>query len=536
MWESTLGKLRGRLAEETYATWLEPIRFDGIEGRAVRLRIPNRFFADWISARYLPDILESLISLTGTAGLDVTWVVDASLQEQVSSAGQVVAPLASADRASDLPGSDLEFRTSRATADRRATARASRPPMRANRAAGELPFDVDVHASAGGSGRSSGGGSTGSTGGSPTGAASSGTARAGGTSRSNDSGPMAEQSYALNPRYVFDNFVVGPSNQLAHAASVAASSSPGKRYNPLFIYSKVGLGKTHLINAVGHRVLEDRPEARVLFLSAERFTNEFIWALQHKRIDEFRARYRGACDVLVIDDIQFLAGREQTQEEFFHTFNALYHADKQIVVTSDVYPQHIHEMQERLISRFQWGLVADIQAPELDTRIAILRKKAEAEEIDLPDDVALLMAQVVQSNVRELEGTLLRLTVFADSMGKPLDIEVARSALGAQLPKDRAMRQTSCEDVQRAACEYFQIGVKELMSDRRHRNVSLPRMIAMYVCRERLELSYPMIGQRFGNKDHTTVMNAHRKIKGLAATDERVQRAIEVIERKVGLI
>jgi chromosomal replication initiator protein len=527
VWESTLGRLRGRLAEETYATWLEPIRFDGIEGQAVRLRIPNRFFADWISARYLPDILESLVGLTGTPGLDVVWVVDPSLQEQVSSAGQLSAPPATSPdgvdssplttaelaelRATELRASDLRARVS---ADRRATARASRPPMRANRAAGELPFDT-----------------------APSGVQAAIAAPAGGPAHGRASeAAMQDQSYALNPRYVFDNFVVGPSNQLAHAASVAASSSPGKRYNPLFIYSKVGLGKTHLVNAVGHKVLEDTPDARVLFLSAERFTNEFIWALQHKRIDEFRARYRGSCDVLVIDDIQFLAGREQTQEEFFHTFNALYHADKQIVVTSDVYPQHIHEMQERLISRFQWGLVADIQAPELDTRIAILRKKAEQEEIELPDDVALLMAQVVQSNVRELEGTLLRLTVYADSQRRPLDIEVARSALGAQLPKDRAMRQTSVEDVQRAACEYFQIGIKELMSDRRHRNVSLPRMIAMYVCRERLELSYPMIGARFGNKDHTTVMNAHRKITGLAETDERVKRAIEVIERKVGLI
>lgn len=539
LWESTLDKLRGRLAEETYATWLEPIRFDGIDGRVVRLRIPNRFFADWISARYLPDILESLAALTGTTGLDVAWEVDASLQDQVSSAGQLASPGGGAVRGAGAAPvtSDVaagaragqpiaELRSPRAAADRRATARASRPPARAHRAAGELPFEREGSAAVVGRFDASGGVEPTPTAGAPVGARDGG-GRSG--------APAGEQSYALNPRYVFDNFVVGPSNQLAHAASVAASSSPGKRYNPLFIYSKVGLGKTHLVNAVGHRVLEDRPDARVLFLSAERFTNEFIWALQHKRIDEFRARYRGSCDVLVIDDIQFLAGREQTQEEFFHTFNALYHADKQIVVTSDVYPQHIPEMQERLISRFQWGLVADIQAPELDTRIAILRKKAEQEQIGLPDEVALLIAQVVQSNVRELEGTLLRLTVLADSQQKSLDMELARTALGAQLPKDRATRQTSVEDVQRAACEYFQIGTRELLGDRRHRNVALPRMIAMYVCRERLQLSYPIIGARFGNKDHTTVMNAHRKITALLASDDRVKRAVEVIEGKVGL-
>jgi chromosomal replication initiator protein len=343
-----------------------------------------------------------------------------------------------------------------------------------------------------------------------------------------------DADYALNPRYGFENFIVGTSNQLAHAAGIAASSSPGKRYNPLFIYSKVGLGKTHLVNAVGHRVREDRPEARVLFLSAERFTNEFISALQHRRIDEFRARYRSHCDVLIIDDIQFLAGREQTQEEFFHTFNALYHADKQIVVTSDVYPQQIAEMQDRLISRFQWGLIADIQAPELDTRIAILRKKAEVENIHLPDDTALFVAQRVQSNVRELEGTLLRLAVRADVEGKGIDIALAKSMLG-EPNRELRERQTSVEDVQKAACEFYGLAMKELLSDRRHRGVSLPRMVAMYITRERLKLSYPDIGRRFGGKDHTTVISGYRKIQGLMETDEQVQRAVERIETKLGL-
>ena len=454
LWERALDSLRGRLSAENFDTWLAPVRCEGFEGDTVVLRIPNRFYADWITNHYHELLLDALAEV---------WTAEdspARLRFEI-------------DEALQAPAKRIEVAPPAARVK-------ARPVVRRD--------------------------------------------------------PTPTRFTDLNPKYSFDNFVVGPSNQLAHAASIAASSSPGKRYNPLFIYSKVGLGKTHLVNAVGHRVLLDRPSARVLFLSAERFTNEFIWALQHKRIDEFRARYRLSCDVLVIDDIQFLAGREQTQEEFFHTFNALYHADKQIVVTSDVYPQHIPEMQERLISRFQWGLVADIQAPELDTRIAILRKKAEQEQLHLADDVALLIAQVVQSNVRELEGTLLRLAVLADAQQRPLDIELARTALGAQLPKGRDARQTSVEDVQRAACEYFQIGIKELMSDRRHRNVSLPRMIAMYICRERLELSYPNIGARFGNKDHTTVMNAHRKISALVETDERVKRAIEVIERKVGVI
>jgi chromosomal replication initiator protein len=286
---------------------------------------------------------------------------------------------------------------------------------------------------------------------------------------------------------------------------------------------------------VGHRIRQDKPDARILFLSAERFTNEFIWALQNKRIDEFRTRYRVVCDVLVIDDIQFLAGREQTQEEFFHTFNALYHADKQIVVTSDISPQQIVEMQERLISRFQWGLVADIQAPELDTRIAILQKKAVQEGIDLAPEVALFVAQMVQSNVRELEGTLLRLVVRAELEKRGVDLALAQSMLGAEKRAFAGDRQVSVEDVQRASAEYFGIGLRDLRSERRHRAVALPRMVAMYVAREKLKLSYPDIGMRFGGKDHTTVMNAHRRITALAETDENVKRSIEFVCRKLGL-
>ena len=347
-------------------------------------------------------------------------------------------------------------------------------------------------------------------------------------------GPYVTPGSGLNPRYSFENFVVGPSNQLAHAAAVAAASSRQKRYNPLFIYGGVGLGKTHLVNAVGHRALADNPNLRILFVSAERFTNEFIWALQNHRINEFRERYRNGCDVLLMDDIQFLAGREQTQEEFFHTFNALYHADRQIVVTSDVYPQQIPEMEERLISRFQWGLVADIQAPELDTRIAILKAKAEQEHITLADDVALFLAQVVKSNVRELEGTLLRLAVKAELANRAIDLEFAKEALRGVMPKSETA--TTVEDIQRAVCDYYSIRLADLKSHRRHRAVSFPRMVAMYLCRQRLGTSFPELGDRFGGKDHTTVMSAVRKIDGLIKNeDPAVMNAVEAIERKLNL-
>jgi chromosomal replication initiator protein len=454
LWESALANLRSRLSEEVYRTWLEPIQLERLEGKKVTLRIPNRFYADWISVHYLGLILDSLSAQSGTRDLEVDWIVDEQLQKKL----------------------DEHARRERAAEPQRTPTPSQPPPPPA-----EPPADS-----------------------------------------------------GLNPKYRFDNFIVGGSNQLAHAASMAAASSPGTRYNPLFIYGGVGLGKTHLVNAIGHRIRQDKPDARVLFLSAERFTNEFIWALQNHRISEFRERYRTSCDVLCIDDIQFLAGREQTQEEFFHTFNALYHADRQIVVTSDVYPQQIKEMEERLVSRFQWGLVADIQAPELDTRIAILKKKAEQEHIALADDVALLIAQTVQSNVRELEGTLLRLAVKAELMRRAIDLDFARDALGTALPRHE--KQTSVEDIQRAACEYFNIRLGDLKSHRRHRAVSFPRMVAMYVCRQRLKLSYPELGDRFGGKDHTTVMSACRKIGDLVEKDEQVRTAINAIERKVGLV
>ncbi len=447
LWERALDDLRGRLSQENFNTWLAPVRCVGIEGDTVTLRIPNRFYQDWVSAHYLDHILESLHRETEREGLRVTWEIDEGLQVEV-------------------PASTPE----------------------------PVPSPTPVRLSA---------------------------------------VSAAKVTSDLNPKYSFDNFVVGPSNQLAHAASVAAGSDPGKRYNPLFIYGGVGLGKTHLVNAIGHRILEDMPGARILYLSAERFTNEFIWSLQNHRINEFRDRYRHNCDVLLMDDIQFLAGRDQTQEEFFHTFNALYHSDKQIVVTSDVYPQRIAEMEERLVSRFQSGMVADIQAPELETRIAIIQKKAEQEGIDLSPEVSLFIAQVVKSNVRELEGTLIRIAVKAELLKLPINLELAKDTLRAVLPApDHA---TSVEDIQRAVCEYFNMRLADLKSHRRHRAVSFPRMVAMYLARQRLGTSYPELGDRFGGKDHTTVINAVRKITGLIdKEDEQTTTALTAIERKLG--
>lgn len=338
-------------------------------------------------------------------------------------------------------------------------------------------------------------------------------------------------SAVLNPKHTFANFVVGPSNELAYAAALASAGGGGPRYNPLFIAGGTGLGKTHLMHAIAHKLLEDRPDARVVYVSAEHFTNEFIEALQHHKMDEFRSRYRQQCDLLLLDDIQFLAGREQTQEEFFHTFNALRDADKPIVVTSDKYPQQLQRMPERLVSRFTSGLVADIQVPQLETRVAIVRKKAELEGIPLTDDVAVMLAQTIKSNVRELEGALIRLAAKSSLTGRPVDLAFAQAELARVAPQRPDL--VSVEDIQRAVCTHFRMSNAELLSKDRHKSVAFARQVAMYLCRQRLKSSFPELGRAFGNRDHTTVMSAVRRVEELRAKDPQVNAHLEAIEQQL---
>jgi chromosomal replication initiator protein len=325
--------------------------------------------------------------------------------------------------------------------------------------------------------------------------------------------------------------VVGPSNELAHAAAFASAGGGGPRYNPLFIAGGTGLGKTHLMHAIAYKVLEERAEARIVYVSAEHFTNEFIEALQHHKMDEFRTRYRTECDLLLLDDIQFLAGREQTQEEFFHTFNALHDADKPIIVTSDKYPQQLQRMPERLVSRFTSGLVADIQVPQLETRVAIVKKKAYLEGIQLDDDVAVLLAQNVQSNVRELEGALIRLAAKSSLTGRPIDQEFTLSELAKAAPARRDVM--SVEDIQRAVCGHFRLSNADLLSKDRHKSIAFARQVAMYLCRQRLKCSFPELGRAFGNRDHTTVMSAVRRVEALRQKDPQVNAHLEAIEQRL---
>jgi chromosomal replication initiator protein len=338
----------------------------------------------------------------------------------------------------------------------------------------------------------------------------------------------------LNAKYTFANFVVGPSNQLAHAASMAAAGVGGRRHNPLFICGGTGLGKTHLVHAIAYRIREERPSAHIVYISAERFVNEFVQALQDQRMHDFRRRYREKCDLLLVDDIHFLAGKTQTQEEFFHAFNALHQASKQIVVTSDKYPQQLDKMEERLVSRFQWGLVADIQAPELETRVAIVRKKAQLEHIDLADEVCLYVAQMVRSNVRELEGTLIRLAAKASLLGRPIDLSFARTEIAATTTT--RPNEASVEDIQRVVCHHFKLRSTDLLSKDRHKSIAFARHVAMYLCKHRLKCSFPELGRAFGNRDHTTVISAVRKVEALRTRDPEVRAHLEALERKLGAV
>jgi chromosomal replication initiator protein len=338
----------------------------------------------------------------------------------------------------------------------------------------------------------------------------------------------------LNGKYTFANFVVGPSNQLAHAAAMAAAGVGGRRHNPLFICGGTGLGKTHLVHAIAHRVRDERPATRIVYLSAEKFVNEFVQALQDQGMHEFRTRFRERCDLLLVDDIHFLAGKTQTQEEFFHAFNTLHQASKQIVVTSDKYPQQLDKMEERLVSRFQWGLVADIQAPELETRVAIVRKKAQLEHIELADDVCLFIAQMVRSNVRELEGTLIRLAAKASLLGRPIDGQFARTEIAATTGS--RPNEASVEDIQRIVCHHFKLRSTDLLSKDRHKSIAFARHVAMYLCKQRLKCSFPELGRAFGNRDHTTVISAVRKVEALRSTDPEVRAHLEAIERKLGAL
>jgi len=473
LWDEAVGRLKSRVSSQNYDMWLRPIEVRSFDGSTLRLRAPNSYIRSWFESNFLGTLLKEIREL-GHDEVHVEFEPD-GLDSGPLTAEDALAADATAEDAPE-PRTEVEPRA-RTVAAAITPAPAPAPVVR----------DEDVM--------------------------------------------HAPEAASLNPRYNFETFVAGPSNQLAFAASQAAASSYPPKYNPVFICGGVGLGKTHLLHAIGHQQLANRPGARIVYLSSERFMNEYVQAIRTGKMHDFRRNYREGIDVLLIDDVQFLAGKESTQDEFFHTFNALHENHKQIVMTADRKPHEISDIADRLRSRFAWGLLADIEPPELEVRIAILRKKAAVEAVQLPDDVALYIASSIKSNVRELEGALIRLAAYASLSKRKIDLEFAQETLGAAITRPREI--ITVEGVIKHVASYYGLKPSDIKSERRHKSVATPRAVAMYLARHHTKDSYPDLARAFGGKHHTTVISAVQKIIERLKEDASLRSEIHAIESLV---
>ena len=336
----------------------------------------------------------------------------------------------------------------------------------------------------------------------------------------------------LNPKYSFDSFVVGNGNRFAHAAALAVAEAPAKAYNPLFLYGDVGLGKTHLMQAIAHYILKHNPDNKVVYVSSETFTNELINAIKDDRTASFRNKYRNI-DILLVDDIQFLANKERTQEEFFHTFNSLHEANRQLIISSDRPPKEIPTLEERLRSRFEWGLITDIQKPDLETRIAILRKKADMENLKVPNEVIIYIANNIQSNIRELEGALIKVIAYSSLVDKDIDIDLAENALKDLIVENEEPREVNIDLIKDVVVDYYNLKEEDMISKKRTQKIAFPRQIAMYLSRELTDLSLPHIGEEFGGRDHTTVIHAYNKIEEKIEEDTEFAKVVDKIKNRI---
>ncbi|MCU0250995.1 MAG: chromosomal replication initiator protein DnaA [Vicinamibacterales bacterium] len=470
VWDSILARVETKINRHSFYTWFKPSSFMSEAGDFVRVRVPNPVFRDWLTKHYAGLINEALAEL-------------------------------------DRPMVTIEFVAETPSAGPMPTAAEAAPP---------LPAEEVEEAEA--AARNAGGGVA--------------LVEAGAAGTAGYGAPSSEAApgVGLNLRYTFDTFVVGPSNQFAEAASRAVAEAPARSYNPLYIYGGVGLGKTHLMHAIGHYVLRNNPHFKLTYISTERFMNEMINAVKTDRVIDFRERYRGV-DVLLVDDIQFLAGKEGTQNEFFHTFNALYDAQRQIVLSSDCPPNEIPSLEERLRSRFEWGLIADIQPPDLETKVAILKKKAEAESVPLPDNVAIYIAEKIKSNIRELEGSLIRLIAYASLTNREVSIGLAQEVLKNVIGQDE--RAVTVDMIQKSVADYYQLKVADIRARNNSKSVALPRQIAMYLCKALTHASLPEIGRSFGGKHHSTVIHSIRKIETLRKKDRDFNNIINMLTERM---
>lgn len=469
VWNSLLQAVEKRLNHQSFETWFRSIQFDGYDedDHTLHLRAPNQVVKDWVSSNYSDVISDSLAELN-LASYRVDWTVDEAS----------TAPADATDPA------DTEDNFSLKAAD-----------VGNGRINNSTLFSLLEAAESDGLAPSA--------------------------TNFVDIEPL---ELSLNPKCSFQTFVVGSCNQFAHAAALAVAEAPGKTYNPLYIYGGVGLGKTHLMHAIGHSIKERNRYLRLSYISAEKFMNELINAIRYDKAQTFREKYR-SIDVLLMDDIQFMAGKERTQEEFFHTFNALYDAQKQIVITSDCPPREIPTLEERLHSRFEWGLIADMEPPDLETKVAILKRKADLDGVILPDDVAFFIASKVKSNIRELEGSLVRLIAISSLRGVPISKMLAQDAI-RNIAEDDRPGGITIEDIQRAVAGHYRLRVDDLKSKNNSRQVAVPRQVAMYLCKRLTKHSFPEIGREFGGKHHTTVIHSVEKIEALISKDQNFHRVV----------
>jgi chromosomal replication initiator protein len=542
IWQAALRDLETKVSSHNYESWFKNIQFHHQEGRVAHLEVEDAFFKAWIEENYIDLIEESLTSVAADQMRVVISVVGEYAERERTLDVAISEPLAAREARipaahdpqtdifnqigfSPLPAAQAHMQAPMAPAA--ATPAPTPAPQAAAPTPAPAPQRTPQHraptsySSQPGAHRHA-----------PLAPQSQTIDGAPGYLRPAPSYEEAVRHAGLNPRYTFDEFVVGPSNQFTHAACISIANNPGTNYNPLFIFGGVGLGKTHLLQAIGLEVLRQDPRKRVVTLSSEGFMNKLITSLRQNDMNSFRTQFRDNCDVLLIDDIQFIGGKDSTQEEFFHTFNALHHAGKQIVMTSDKSPKELPGIEERLRSRFSWGLIADVQPPEIETRLAILEKKAEADGITLDKEVGMLLASSIRSNVRDLEGTLVRLSAQASLMNQPITVEMARQHLRRMnLEQDRTI---SVDKIITRVAEHHGITASDIRGSRRTRTISEPRQFAMYLARKLTDHSYPELGRMFGGKDHTTVLAACRKLEKLVENDQDIASSMRELELAVG--
>ncbi|MFZ0061607.1 MAG: chromosomal replication initiator protein DnaA [Pyrinomonadaceae bacterium] len=463
IWGSVVVSLKAKLSNETFDTWFRLIEFHGVDHaeKKLTLRAPNEIVRNWVTTNFSL-LLDQTLAELALPAYSISWMPETRFTFAGPAPSRETTELRHGDQSGD---SDSQSRPVPSPADY------SKPFIGEARPADAKPLDP-----------------------------------------------------SLNSKYSYDGFVVGSCNQFAHAASLAVAEAPGKTYNPLYIYGGVGLGKTHLMHACGHAIKQRNPHLRLCYLSSEKFMNELINAIRYDKTPAFRERYRSV-DVLLIDDVQFMAGKERTQEEFFHTFNSLYDQQKQIVISSDCPPREIPTLEERLHSRFEWGLIADIEPPDLETKVAILKRKAETMGIVIPDEVALFIAGRVKHNVRELEGSLIRLVAISSLRGEKISKALAQDAM-RNIAGEEESDAITIQKIQKAVAASFKISVAELLSKSNTQQISGPRQIAMYLCKQLTKHSYPAIGRAFGGKHHTTVMHSYAKVDSLRRRDSEMQKLV----------